>query len=195
MVKLEGAGHKLEVIRHLVEREIPVCAHLGLTPQSVLRVGGFKVQGRGDSAAENESVHPGVLRAGHPSRASAAGSYPAQSAGERSCDHRLLPGVHVPQLGANHRQVAQPAGKGAIAQIVVDDKGGAARPQDFHGAQVQNYEVPADLAESNSRRSSTPSQNGFTGCQSMSGREPVRKKVGLNTMVPGARYWSRTVPL
>ena len=52
MVKLEGAGHKLETIRYLVEREIPVCAHLGLTPQSVLRFGGFKVQGRGDAAAE-----------------------------------------------------------------------------------------------------------------------------------------------
>ena len=52
MVKLEGAGHKLETIRYLVEREIPVCAHLGLTPQSVLRFGGFRVQGRGDAAAE-----------------------------------------------------------------------------------------------------------------------------------------------
>ena len=52
MVKLEGAGHKLETISYLVEREVPVCAHLGLTPQSVLRFGGFKVQGRGESAAE-----------------------------------------------------------------------------------------------------------------------------------------------
>ena len=52
MVKLEGAGHKLDIIRFLVEREIPVCAHLGLTPQSVLRMGGFKVQGREQSAAE-----------------------------------------------------------------------------------------------------------------------------------------------
>jgi 3-methyl-2-oxobutanoate hydroxymethyltransferase len=51
MVKLEGAGHKLEVIRYLVEREIPVCAHLGLTPQSVLRLGGYKVQGRDEAAA------------------------------------------------------------------------------------------------------------------------------------------------
>jgi len=51
MVKLEGAGHKLEAIGHLVEREIPVCAHLGLTPQSVLRLGGFKVQGREQAAA------------------------------------------------------------------------------------------------------------------------------------------------
>ncbi len=52
MAKLEGAGHKLEVIRHLVEREIPVCGHLGLTPQSVLRFGGFKVQGRDEAEAD-----------------------------------------------------------------------------------------------------------------------------------------------
>ena len=51
MAKLEGAGRKLEVIRYLVEREVPVCAHLGLTPQSVLRFGGFKVQGRDEQAA------------------------------------------------------------------------------------------------------------------------------------------------
>lgn len=52
MVKLEGAGHKLDTIRYLVEREIPVSAHLGLTPQSVLRLGGYKVQGREDAAAQ-----------------------------------------------------------------------------------------------------------------------------------------------
>ena len=51
MVKLEGAGHKLETIRYLVDREIPVCAHLGLTPQSVHRFGGFRVQGREEAAA------------------------------------------------------------------------------------------------------------------------------------------------
>ena len=52
MVKLEGAGpHKLAAIRFLVAREIPVSAHLGLTPQSVLRFGGFKVQGREEAAA------------------------------------------------------------------------------------------------------------------------------------------------
>ena len=52
MVKLEGAGHVLEVIRFLSERDIPVCAHVGLTPQSVLRLGGFSVQGREDRAAQ-----------------------------------------------------------------------------------------------------------------------------------------------
>ncbi|TXK62067.1 3-methyl-2-oxobutanoate hydroxymethyltransferase [Alkalisalibacterium limincola] len=52
MVKLEGAGFKLDTIHHLSEREIPVCAHLGLTPQSVLRLGGYRVQGKEEAAAE-----------------------------------------------------------------------------------------------------------------------------------------------
>lgn len=53
MVKLEGAGaHKLAAIEYLAAREIPVSAHLGLTPQSVLRFGGFKVQGREQAGAE-----------------------------------------------------------------------------------------------------------------------------------------------
>lgn len=51
MVKLEGAGHKLETIRFLSERDIPVCSHLGLTPQSVLTFGGYKIQGREEAAA------------------------------------------------------------------------------------------------------------------------------------------------
>lgn len=51
MVKLEGAGPKLDVIRFLSERDIPVCAHLGLTPQSVLKLGGYRVQGRDEAAA------------------------------------------------------------------------------------------------------------------------------------------------
>ena len=51
MVKLEGAGVLLESIRFLSERDVPVCAHLGLTPQSVLRLGGYAVQGREQAAA------------------------------------------------------------------------------------------------------------------------------------------------
>ena len=46
MVKLEGGAWTLEVIEALVVRDIPVCAHLGLTPQSVPRLGGYKVQGK-----------------------------------------------------------------------------------------------------------------------------------------------------
>ena len=51
MVKLEGGGWTTETVRFLVERGIPVCAHLGLTPQTVHALGGYRVQGRGDAAA------------------------------------------------------------------------------------------------------------------------------------------------
>jgi 3-methyl-2-oxobutanoate hydroxymethyltransferase len=50
MVKLEGGGWTTEIVHFLVERGIPVCAHLGLTPQTVHALGGYRVQGRGDSA-------------------------------------------------------------------------------------------------------------------------------------------------
>lgn len=52
MVKLEGGDWLKQTIKGLSERGIPVCAHLGLTPQSVDALGGFKVQGRTDEAAE-----------------------------------------------------------------------------------------------------------------------------------------------
>ncbi len=51
MVKLEGGGWTADTVRFLVERGIPVCAHLGLTPQTVHALGGYRVQGRGDEAA------------------------------------------------------------------------------------------------------------------------------------------------
>ena len=51
MVKLEGGGWTAEVVRFLVERGIPVCAHLGLTPQTVHALGGYRVQGKTDESA------------------------------------------------------------------------------------------------------------------------------------------------
>ncbi len=45
-VKLEGASGHLEIVKHIVESGVPVMGHLGLTPQSVHALGGFKVQGR-----------------------------------------------------------------------------------------------------------------------------------------------------
>ncbi len=52
MVKLEGGAPMVETVRFLVERGIPVCAHLGLTPQSVHQLGGYRVQGREQAAAQ-----------------------------------------------------------------------------------------------------------------------------------------------
>jgi 3-methyl-2-oxobutanoate hydroxymethyltransferase len=49
MVKIEGGVVMLDTIRFLVDRGIPVCGHVGLTPQSVNHFGGYRVQGRGDS--------------------------------------------------------------------------------------------------------------------------------------------------
>ena len=75
MVKLEGAGHGLEVISFLAERDIPVCAHLGLTPQSVMKLGGYRVQGREGEVAkpqgEIQNRYPDVF----------IGSYPFEGAG------------------------------------------------------------------------------------------------------------------
>jgi 3-methyl-2-oxobutanoate hydroxymethyltransferase len=51
MVKLEGGGWTAPLVRFLVDRGIPVCAHLGLTPQSVHSLGGYRVQGRDDESA------------------------------------------------------------------------------------------------------------------------------------------------
>lgn len=52
MVKLEGGAWLTEIIEHLVKQGIPVCSHLGLTPQSVNTMGGFKVQGKSKEAAD-----------------------------------------------------------------------------------------------------------------------------------------------
>jgi 3-methyl-2-oxobutanoate hydroxymethyltransferase len=52
MVKLEGGAWLAETVKFLVERSIPVCAHLGLLPQSVHTLGGFKVQGKSTESAQ-----------------------------------------------------------------------------------------------------------------------------------------------
>lgn len=51
MVKLEGGTWLAPTIQFLTERSIPVCAHIGLTPQSVHKMGGYKVQGKTDEGA------------------------------------------------------------------------------------------------------------------------------------------------
>ncbi|WP_251975681.1 3-methyl-2-oxobutanoate hydroxymethyltransferase [Salinicola avicenniae] len=52
LVKIEGEAWMADGIRELTRRGVPVCAHLGLTPQSVHQLGGFKVQGKADAEAQ-----------------------------------------------------------------------------------------------------------------------------------------------
>jgi 3-methyl-2-oxobutanoate hydroxymethyltransferase len=52
MVKFEGGGKLIETARYLVSHGIPVCAHLGFTPQSVNQLGGYRVQGNTEESAE-----------------------------------------------------------------------------------------------------------------------------------------------
>ena len=63
-VKLEGGSHMAETITFLVARGIPVMAHIGLTPQSINTLGGYKVQGRADQADHLLADAHAVAKAG-----------------------------------------------------------------------------------------------------------------------------------
>ena len=52
MIKLEGGEGQIEIVEHLARHDIPVCSHLGLKPQSVHKIGGFRVQGREKDKAD-----------------------------------------------------------------------------------------------------------------------------------------------
>lgn len=62
MVKLEGGGWTAETVRFLVERGIPVCAHLGLTPQTVHALGGYRLQGKTPEEASTLKRHAHELQ-------------------------------------------------------------------------------------------------------------------------------------
>ena len=51
-LKLEGGEEIIDTVKRIISAGIPVMGHVGMTPQSVMQFGGFKVQGRGDEAAE-----------------------------------------------------------------------------------------------------------------------------------------------
>jgi 3-methyl-2-oxobutanoate hydroxymethyltransferase len=61
MVKLEGGGWTPETVHFLVERGVPVCAHLGLTPQSVHALGGYRIQGKDQAGADTLRRHAKAL--------------------------------------------------------------------------------------------------------------------------------------
>jgi 3-methyl-2-oxobutanoate hydroxymethyltransferase len=63
MVKLEGGQGQVAVVEYLARHDIPVCAHLGLKPQSVHKIGGFKVQGRESAAAAKMTEDAKALEA------------------------------------------------------------------------------------------------------------------------------------
>lgn len=63
MVKIEGAAWLAPTVEFLTQRGIPVCSHLGLTPQSVHQLGGYRVQGRDDASAEKLIADAKLLQA------------------------------------------------------------------------------------------------------------------------------------
>ena len=64
MVKLECGAWTAPTVRFLTERGVPVCAHLGFTPQTVSALGGYKVQGRGEAAAQVKAQAQAMVEAG-----------------------------------------------------------------------------------------------------------------------------------
>ncbi|MFZ2990565.1 3-methyl-2-oxobutanoate hydroxymethyltransferase [Ideonella sp.] len=106
MVKLEGGGVTVETVRFLTERGIPVCAHLGLTPQRVHALGGFRIQGRDDAAAA-------ILRADAAALA---------EAGAAMLVLELVPSTLARQITEAHPQmmtIGIGAGAGTTGQVLV----------------------------------------------------------------------------
>jgi len=106
MVKLEGGGWTTETVRFLVERGIPVCAHLGLTPQTVHALGGYRVQGKTVASAESLRKHAHEL----------------QDAGATMLVLEMVPHPIATELTAELSQCATigiGAGNGTAGQVLV----------------------------------------------------------------------------
>jgi len=92
MVKLEGGAHMVETTRFLVERGIPVCSHIGLTPQSVHTLGGYKVQGKSDDAADRLVADAQALEA-------AGASMLVMEMMPAPLAARVTKSLHIPTIG------------------------------------------------------------------------------------------------
>ena len=106
MVKLEGGGWTTDTVRFLVERGIPVCAHLGLTPQTVHALGGYRVQGKTEASAD-------LLR---------KQSHELQDAGATMLVLEMVPHQIAAELTAELTQCATigiGAGNGTAGQVLV----------------------------------------------------------------------------
>jgi 3-methyl-2-oxobutanoate hydroxymethyltransferase len=138
MVKLEGGGAIIDSVSHLTQQGVRVCGHLGLLPQSVNELGGYKVQGREQAAAEQmlqdalglqqagaEMIVLECIPAGLAQRISAAIDIPTIGIGAgRDCDGQVL--VIYDLLGLTPDKPPRfvrnflaelPAGKGITAAI------------------------------------------------------------------------------
>jgi 3-methyl-2-oxobutanoate hydroxymethyltransferase len=91
-VKLEGGEKRMEAIARLVEAEIPVMAHIGLTPQSVLDLGGFRVQGKTAESAER------ILRDARGVEGAGAFAVVLESV-PRELAARITQELHIPTIG------------------------------------------------------------------------------------------------
>jgi len=106
MVKLEGGGPIASTVGYLVERGIPVCAHLGLTPQRVHAIGGYRVQGRDSAAAAALRVDAKAMA----------------DAGAAMLVLELMPSVLAREIAEAHRElitIGIGAGAGTAGQVLV----------------------------------------------------------------------------
>ena len=92
MVKVEGGAWIAPIIQFLTERAIPVCAHLGLTPQSVHQLGGYKVQGKTLAAADLLKTDAQKLQA-------AGAAMLVLEAIPASLAHEVTTLLHIPTIG------------------------------------------------------------------------------------------------
>ncbi len=105
MVKLEGGGWTAPIVRFLVDRGVPICAHLGFTPQSVHALGGDRVQGRGAAAAE-------VLRRHAQEMAEAGAAMLVLEMVPAALARELTKALPIPTIGIG-------AGAGCSGQVLV----------------------------------------------------------------------------
>ena len=105
MVKLEGGQGQVAIVEHLAEHDVPVCAHLGLKPQSVHKIGGFKVQGREEEAAHRMIDEARALE-------SAGADVVLLECVPTSLGAAIRDALHVPVIGIG-------AGPGVDGQILV----------------------------------------------------------------------------
>lgn len=136
MVKLEGAGWLAKTIRALANSGVPVCAHMGLTPQAVNLLGGYKVQGRLDAQAQAMLEDAQALEA-------AGASMLLLECVPSTLANAITQAVSIPVIGIG-------AGSGTDGQVlVVHDMLGLTRghrqPRFVKNFMLDQQDVPAAL--------------------------------------------------